>query len=86
MKLGRFIVDTHTHAQRFAAGAALKEKMKKDAANASYDDLSSVIRQLETYDNSPRLLSDLDNYDGDMGVLVPAFGMSNEMILELVQL
>ena len=85
MKAGRFIVDTHAHAQRFAAGAALKEKMKKDSASASYDDLSSVIRQLETYDNSPRLLFDMDTYDVDMCVLLPAFGMSNELNMELVE-
>ena len=85
MKLGRFIVDTHVHAQRFAAGAGLREKMKKESSEASYSELGQVIRQLEAYDNSPRLLGDMDTYRVDMCVLLPAFGMSNELNMELVE-
>jgi len=84
MKLGRFIVDTHVHAQRFAAGPGLKKK-QLDAGSARYGDLANVIRDLEAYDNSPRLLYDMGCYDVDMCVLLPAFGMSNEMNMELVE-
>ena len=84
MKMGRFIVDTHVHAQRFAAGKAFKEK-KIDTDKASYNDLALAIRGLVAYDNSPRLIYDMDCYDVDMCVLLPAFGMSNEMNAELVE-
>ncbi|NQV54541.1 MAG: amidohydrolase family protein, partial [Rhodospirillales bacterium] len=82
--MGRFIVDTHVHAQRFAAGKAFKEK-NLETTKASYNDLASAIRGLEAYDNSPRLMYDMDCYDVDMCVLLPAFGMSNEMNAELVE-
>lgn len=71
MKLGRFIVDTHVHSQRHAAGAALK-------GSTDYADLGVVMREIEAYDNSPRLLYDMDIYDVDMCVIEPAFGMTNE--------
>jgi predicted TIM-barrel fold metal-dependent hydrolase len=83
MKLGRFIVDTHVHAQRFAAGKALGDA-KVDTSRARYGDLASVIRRLSPYDNSPRLLYDMAAYDVDMCVLLPAFGMTNELNREIV--
>ena len=49
MKLGRFIVDTHVHSQRHAAGKALK-------GSKDYGDLGKVMGMMEAYDNSPRLL------------------------------
>jgi predicted TIM-barrel fold metal-dependent hydrolase len=85
MKIGRFIVDTHVHSQRFAAGPGLREKLQKDADGATYGELGSVIRELEAYDNSPRLLYDMETYGVDMCVLLPAFGMSNELNVELVE-
>ena len=84
MKLGRFIVDTHVHAQRFAAGPEFS-KQKLDTASARYNDLAKVMRLLTPYDNSPRLLHDMDCYDVDMCVLLPAFGMTNELNLEIVE-
>ncbi len=75
MKLGRFIVDTHVHSQRHAAGAALK-------GSKDYGDLSKVMRQIEAYDNSPRLLYDMACYGVDMCVVQAAFGMSNELNVE----
>lgn len=71
MKLGRFIVDTHVHSQRHAAGAALK-------GSKDYGDLGRVMHQIEAYDNSARLLYDMANYGVDMCVIEPAFGMTNE--------
>src|SRR5262245_66690952 len=83
MKLGRFIVDTHVHAQRFAAGPELA-KTTRDTATARYSDLAGVMRQLTPYDNSPRLLYDMACYDVDMCVLLPAFGMTNDLNLQFV--
>ena len=51
MKLGRFIVDTHVHAQRFAAGPKFA-KQKLDTSKARYNDLARVMRTLTPYDNS----------------------------------
>ena len=83
MKLGRFIVDSHVHAQRFAAGPEFT-KQQVDPARARYNDLAKVMRLLTPYDNSPRLLYDMACYDVDMCVLLPAFGMTNELNLEIV--
>ncbi len=77
MKLGRFLVDTHVHSQRHAAGAALK-------GSKDYAVLSEVMNDVVAYDNSPRLLYDMECYGVDMCVLqTPAvFGMSNEINLQ----
>lgn len=83
MKLGRFIVDTHVHAQRFAAGRAVQEK---DAhPGQEWEALSQVLGGLEPYDNSARLIYDMDCYDVDMCVLLPAFGMTNELNARIVE-
>jgi predicted TIM-barrel fold metal-dependent hydrolase len=74
-KLGRFIVDTHVHSQRHAAGAGLKGA--KD-----YASLGKVMGGIEAYDNSARLIYDMECYGVDMCVLEPAFGMTNEIDLE----
>jgi predicted TIM-barrel fold metal-dependent hydrolase len=78
MKLGRFIVDTHVHSQRHAAGEALK-------GSKAYGDLSFTMGHLQAYDNSPRLLYDMECYGIDMCVLLPAFGMTNEINVEQVK-
>lgn len=85
MKIGRFVVETHAHAQRFAAGPELKAKGKPPGESARYGDLSNTIRALETYDNSARLRYDMECYGVDMCVLLPAFGMSNELNLQIVE-
>ena len=71
MKLGRFIVDTHVHSQRHAAGKAM-------AGSKDYDKLGVVMGQMEAYDNSARLIYDMDCYGVDMCVIEPAFGMTNK--------
>jgi len=76
MKLGRFIVDTHVHSQRHAAGGQLK-------GSKDYGDLGRSIMQVDAYDNSPRLLYDMETYGVDMCIIEPAFGMSNELDVEL---
>lgn len=85
MKLGRFIIDTHVHAQRHAAGPEFKKEGKKDPKKIKYNDLASIMRHLVTYDNSKRLLYDMECYQVDMCVLHPAFGMSNELNVDLVE-
>jgi predicted TIM-barrel fold metal-dependent hydrolase len=85
MKLARFIIDTHVHAQRHAAGPEFKKRGQNDPKKIGYNDLASLMRYLVTYDNSKRLLYDMDCYEVDMCILHPAFGMSNELNVELVE-
>ena len=75
MKIGRFIVDTHVHSQRHAAGKALK-------GSKDFGDLGKAMGQMDAYDNSPRLLYDMECYGVDMCVIEPAFGMTNEINVE----
>jgi predicted TIM-barrel fold metal-dependent hydrolase len=85
LKAGRFVVDTHVHAQRFAAGKEVREMLKKHPETNSWNNLSIVMRDLIPYDNSQRLLYDMECYGVDMCVLLPAFGMTNELNLKLVE-
>jgi hypothetical protein len=78
MKLGLFIVDTHVHSQRHAAGSKLE-------GSTDYGDLGRAIQQVDAYDNSARLLYHMECYGVDMCVLEPAFGMSNEINVEQVK-
>src|SRR3989304_826830 len=78
MKLGRFIVDTHVHSQRHAAGKALK-------GSKDFDKLGQVMGQMEAYDNSARLLYDMQCYGVDMCIIEPAFGMTNKTDVEQVK-
>ena len=78
MKLGRFIVDTHVHSQRHAAGSRLK-------GSKEYGDLGRAIMQVDAYDNSERLIYDMETYGVDMCIIEPAFGMSNEINIEQVK-
>jgi len=77
-------VDTHVHAQRFAAGPELRKKASA-GSHISYNDLARSISTATPYDNSERLLYDMDCYGVDMCILLPAFGMSNELNLQIVQ-
>lgn len=84
-KTGRFVIDTHVHAQRHAAGkkaSAMTAELGKDKTD--YYDLESQLGRLETYDNSDRLLFDMDCYGVDMCILRPAFGMTNELNVEIM--
>ncbi|HUT73110.1 MAG TPA: amidohydrolase family protein [Desulfatiglandales bacterium] len=85
MKLGRFVIDTHVHAQRHAAGPELKKLGMDDPRKIGYKDLARIMPYLETYDNSERLLYDMECYGIDMCVLHPAFGMSNDLNVALVE-
>lgn len=102
MKAGRFVVDSHVHAQRFAAGKAMRERLRQErgesvdegkkpqeagqgSGGSRWVALSEVMYDLEPYDNSARLLYDMECYGVDMCVLLPGFGMSNELNLQLVE-
>jgi len=85
MKIARFVIDTHVHAQRHAAGPEFKKRGLDDPKKIRYKDLAEIMPYLETYDNSKRLLYDMERYGVNMCILHPAFGMSNELNLELVE-
>ena len=84
MKLARFVIDTHVHAQRHAAGSEFKKLGLDDPKKIQYKDLAQIMPHLKTYDNSKRLLYDMECYGVDMCILHPAFGMSNDLNVELV--
>jgi len=85
MKLGRFIIDTHVHVQRHAAGPEFKKLGLGDPKKIQYKDLAKVMRGIKTYDNSKRLMYDMDCYGVDMCILCSAFGMNNDINVELVE-
>src|SRR5450432_1052893 len=91
MKLGRFIVDTHVHPQRFAAGKALKQldeqssKQSTPQFGGKWEQLSHSMTDMVPYDNTERLLYDMECYDVDMCVLLPAFGMTDEINMQIVE-
>lgn len=86
MKPGRFIVDTHVHAQRFAAGPSLKDSgALAVTGGAQWEALGEAILDLVPYDNSARLLADMEAYGVDACVLLPAFGMNNDINADLVE-
>ncbi len=90
MKLGRFIVETHCHGQRHAARIqqhdddadyeTIAEKMHMAVQADKADDDDDVI----VYDNSDRLLYDMDTYGVDMCILLPGFGMNNELNQQII--
>ncbi|WP_369728786.1 amidohydrolase family protein [Natrarchaeobius versutus] len=89
--MGRFIVETHCHAQRHAARiqpegddpdyGKLADKMETAVPADEADDDADVI----VYSNADRLKYDMDTYDVDMCVLLPAFGMTNEINHQIMQ-
>jgi predicted TIM-barrel fold metal-dependent hydrolase len=85
MKLARFIIDTHVHAQRHAAGPEFKKLGIDDPKKIQYKDLARIMPYLQTFENSKRLLYDMECYGVDMCILHPAFGMSNELNTQLVE-
>jgi len=75
---GRFIVDTHVHAQRHAF------KFKERGIKPDFRALAEGMPDVEVYDNSPRLLYDMQIYGVSMCVLISAFGMTDELNAEIV--
>lgn len=72
--MARFIMDAHTHAQRWAPG------LRRSGNEFSYRTLEEAIMTTPPYDNSRMLLLDMDRLGIDMAVISTAFSMSNEMI------
>ncbi len=87
MKLGRFVIDGHVHSQRHAAGDALKKKLAEhpQGGKLRYRDLCEIMPDLKAYDNSERLLYDMNCYKVDMCVLMAWYGMTNEQNVALVE-
>jgi len=76
---GRFVVEGHAHAQRFAA------KWGKQEKKPDYATLAEEMLVGETYDNSERLLYDMERYGVDMCVISSMWAMNNKINGELVQ-
>jgi len=76
---GIFMVDTHVHAQRHATGVSKSDKA------AEYSALGKDMHTIEAYDNSDRLLYHMDKYGVDVCVIMPAFGMTNEIDKEILK-
>ncbi len=76
---GRFVVDTHVHAQRHAF------KFRERGIKPDFATLAEGMAQVETYDNTPRLLYDMERYHVDMCVILPAFGMTDELNGQIVK-
>ncbi|MFB6354277.1 MAG: amidohydrolase family protein, partial [Halobacteriales archaeon] len=91
MKLGRFIVETHCHGQRHAvriqdhgdeaAYETLPDKMKLAVPADEAEGEADVI----VYDNSERVLRDMETYGVDRCVLLPSFGMTNELNQQIIE-
>lgn len=90
MRLARFIVETHCHAQRHAARI-------QDSGEGSYGDLADKMKmavpaeeageddEVIIYDNSERVLRDMDTYGVDMCVLLSGFGMNNSYNHQIIE-
>jgi predicted TIM-barrel fold metal-dependent hydrolase len=78
---GRFIVDTHVHPGRHAI------KWKKRGIKPDFRSLVKEMGFSEAFDNSGRLLYDMDLYGLNMAVLQPApmLGMGNDLNAKLVK-
>ena len=76
---GRFIIDTHVHAQRHAF------KFKKRGIKPGFRALAEGMPDVEVYDNTPRLLYDMEVYGVAMCVIIAAFGMTDELNAEIIK-
>ena len=91
MKMGRFVVDTHVHAQRHAV------RFREGAEEEMYSRLGELMHTavpadeaeeedaIIVYDNSDRLLYDMEAYGVDMCMLLPAFGMNNKINRQIIE-
>ena len=81
MKAGRFVVDCHVHAQRFADAV---EPRRAPALAEEDRPVADAQGGFFAFDNTRRLQYDMDAYRVDMCVLLPALGMSDALNLEIV--
>jgi len=80
--MGRFVINTHVHAQRHAVG------FKKKGIKPNFETLSNQMKLSDDvilYDNTARLLYDMDRYGVDMCVIIPAFAMTDEINAKIVE-
>ncbi len=77
--VGRFLVNTHVHAQRHAF------KFRERGIKPDFATLAEGMPDVEAYDNSARLLYDMERYDVDMCIIMPAFAMTDEIDAEIVK-
>lgn len=85
MKIARFVIDSHVHAQRHAAGSELRKMGSGKEGRIGYPDLAAIMPRIRAYDNSERLLYDMECYGVDMCILSSAFGMNNEINTDLTE-
>lgn len=90
MQLGRYIIETHCHAQRHAV------KFSQRNMPTSYQELAKQMHygvpaeeadeddDVIVYDVSDRVLYDMERYGVDMALLLAFFGMTNEMNKEMI--
>ena len=77
---GIFVVDTHVHGQRHAA------KFKEKGIKPDFSTLNTLMHtEAVIYDNSDRMLYHMDRYGVDVSVLQPAFGMTDEIDIEIMK-
>ena len=79
---GRFVIDTHVHAQRHAF------KFQERGIDPNYATLAEGMSsdpEVVVYDNSARLVYDMERYGVDMCIISPAFGMTDEINLEIMK-
>ena len=76
---GRFMIDTHVHAQRHA----MNWKGRKESPD--YVNLMKGMQRSVAYDNSPRLLYDMERYSVDMCILLRGPGMGDELNMEIIK-
>lgn len=91
MQLGRYIVETHCHGQRHAVRVqsteedsdykTLPDQMKLAVPGDEADEDDAVI----VYDNSERVVRDMDTYGVDVCVLLSSFGMTNEINRQIIE-
>jgi predicted TIM-barrel fold metal-dependent hydrolase len=74
------MVDTHVHAGRHA----FKVQSRPDA-QTEFRALGRDMWTIDAYDNSERLIYHMDKYGIDVSVIMPAFGMNNEMDKEVMR-
>jgi predicted TIM-barrel fold metal-dependent hydrolase len=77
--MANIVIDAHVHSLRFSPGIV------KSGEEWAYDTLEEKLFTTQPWDNSPRLLLDMDRNRVDIAVLNSAFNMRNEMIYEQVR-
>ena len=77
---GRLVVETHAHAQRAAVG------FKERGIKPSHGQMYAEVSQTTWYDNSERLLFDMERYGVDVCVIMSgglARGSDNDLDLTI---